>query len=84
MVMRLQRKMLCRKETNPADPINLSDLVPGPCTLNITLGTFAPLFKPHAIPSVDVATLQIFRVSRGQKIDTDCRSLEKVNCFSQV
>jgi hypothetical protein len=34
--------------------------------------------------SVKAATLQIFRVFRafrGQKKDSDCRSMEKINCF---
>jgi hypothetical protein len=40
------------------------------CLLNIKTGTVALLFKPHAIPSVKVTSLQIFRAFRafsGQK-----------------
>ena len=49
--------------------------------------TTAKTTNPRAIPSLKATTLKTFRVFRafrGQKIDFDCRSMKKVNCFLKV
>ena len=67
MVKLLRRKVLCRTQVDPPCLIQLT-CPPVPCQLNITTGTVAPLFKPHAILSVKVTLLQIFRATIPQNL----------------